>query len=362
MVGAIKLLEIPAIMLALETDPALPAVATTQLPAPRVRAKFQPIAGLAPHPSPSAMTPSAPLPMTQPSAPSVVPEAAPPAAIKTTVFAAEQRPHSPWTAPKAPLTSPFGVASPKLELGRPAPVAEADEGIEGVRKLIFGRHMTEVQTKVAELQMALSGEMKRLREALMGRVDEMAGYLHRDMVILREETQREISQLKTDLFTAATTLSGIRDRLTTVEAKAVEGVRESLTELDGRLLRQETAFAAALENLETNFHRTIDSKCAEALGVLAKKSDVADMLQKMGTLIEQTVDETPAAQVSAPVTAPPQKEVVATSELGWFAAPPSAPLPPPSAVWPSLAKVNANGTVADWSAGDGNPFPHSLIA
>lgn len=231
-----------------------------------------------------------------------------------------------------------------------------------MRKLIFGRHMAELQTKVAELQMALSGEIKRLREALMGRVDEMAGYLHRDMVILREETQREISQLKTDLFTAATTLSGVRDRLTTVEAKTVEGVRESLTELDGRLLRQETAFAIALENLETKFHRTIDSKCAAALGTLAKKSEVADMLQKMGTLLEQPVEDAPVPPAPVIATAPLQTKAPATSDLGWFAAAPSAPLPPPSAVWPSLAMGDANGTVSDWGAGCGSPFQQSLIA
>lgn len=347
-------------MLALETEPTSTAVATTALPAPRVKAKFQPIAGLAPHP-PELPPASSPAPVVQHQTPvQIAPSQHAP--MKTTVFAAEQRPHSPWAAPKAPLSSPFGISVPKIELGRPAPLAEADEGIEGVRKLIFGRHMTELQTKVAELQMALSGEIKRLREALMSRVDEMAGYLHRDMVILREETQREVSQLKTDLFTAATTLSGVRDRLTTVETKAVEGVRETLTELDSRILRQETAFATALENLETKFHRTIDSKCADALAVLAKKSDVADMLQKMGALLEQPAEMLQELPASTLVAAPEAAKASATTDLGWFAAAPSSPLPPPSAVWPSLAKVDASGTVADWSAGDSNPFQQSLIA
>ena len=356
-------------MIALENNPASPVVATP-LPAPRVKAKLQPIAGLAPHPSQAQATAVAPVPFVQPAPAPATLDQPPQAmkAMKATVFAAEQRPHSPWFGAKAPSPSPFGIAAPKIDLGRPALIAETEEGIEGVRKLIFGRHMVELQTKVAELQMSLSGEIKRLREALMMRVDEMAGYLHRDMVILREETQGEISQLKTDLFTAATTLSGVRDRLTAVETRGVEGVlREALTELDGRILRQETAFATALDNLEAKFHRTIDTKCADALAVLAKKSDVADMLQKMGSLLElpavspEEVLESPPAAVVMP---PEERQTPAACDPGWFAAPPSAPLPPPSSVWSSLAKNDGcDRSVADWSVAEGNSlFNHSLIA
>lgn len=321
-------------MLALQTENPAVVVATAPLPEPRIKPKLQPLAGLTVHQPSHAQAPFqqpvvAPI-MHQPAP--VSPPAAP-QNMKATVFAAESRPHSPWAASIAPKASPFTAAQAVRELGTPAPIPDQDEGIDGVRKLIFGRHMNEMQTKVAELQMALGGEIKRLREALMNRVDEMAGCLHRDMVILREETQREISHLKTDLFTAATSLSGLRDRMNTVEKKALEETRAALADVDTRITRQESAFATALENIEFKLTTTIDSKCAAALAVLAKKSDVAEVLSKMGSLLEE-----------------PFRPV----DSGWIA-------PAPAAIkvagtWATLAEdKNGEPSVGEW-APSGNPF------
>ena len=275
-------------MLVLQTDNTACAAATAPIPETRVKPKLQPLAGLTVH-QPSHAAAPLPQPVITPilHQPAPVQPVAAPDNMKATVFAAENRPASPWAAPVAPKTSPFAAAQMVRELGIPAPLPDQDESIEGVRKLIFGRHMNEMQTKVAELQMALSGEIKRLREALMNRVDEMAGYLHRDMVILREETQREMNLLKTDLSTAATSLSGLRDRLGNVEKRAVEETRAALADIDTRITRQESSFATALDNIETKLNTTIESKCANALAVLAKKSEVAEVLSKMGTLLEE---------------------------------------------------------------------------
>ena len=115
--------------------------------------------------------------------------------------------------------APKPAVTPKADLGTQTGLPDTDDGIEGVRKLLFGRHLTEIQTKVGEMQMSLNGEMKRLREAVMNRVDEMAGYLHRDMLVLREEMLAELGQVKNDLFAAATGMSGLRDSTAMVSAR-----------------------------------------------------------------------------------------------------------------------------------------------
>ena len=281
------------------------------LPAVTVKPKLRPVAGIAsPAPAPAAPKLAAE-PTVNGEAPPA-PAAALQAQTRSMVFTADGPPTSPWTAGVVRIPQVRQEVPTKPVLGTPAELPDADDGIEGVRKLLFGRHMSEMQTKVAELHMALAGEMKRLREALMNRVDEMSGYLHRDMVVLRNEMQREMAQMKTDLFAAATALSSVKDRVLSVETKAREEVVTALTEIDCRLARQESAFTSALDQIETKLGRTLDSKCGEALAVFAKKSEIAELLTQMGTLVGQ---QTPGV------------------ELGWFSAecPPAAPVAPPSA-------------------------------
>ena len=270
---------------------AAPSQATAPVAVPAASTLAKPV------PAPAAASTVAAVP-----APPVQPVAAPKQNIRSTIFSAEGRPASPWTgggarvAPKPPVT-------PKADLGMQTDLPEADGGIEGVRKLLFGRHLTEIQTKVAEMQMSLNGEMKRLREAVMNRVDEMAGYLHRDMLVLREEMLAELGQVKNDLFAAATGMSGLRDRLLVVETKDREEAIAKLTDIDSRVTRQQRAFEAALDKIDTRLNEVVDEKCTEALVDLTTKSDIAQILSQMGTLVAQA---TPGV------------------ELGWFAAAPVA--------------------------------------
>lgn len=316
------------------------AVATAPLTAQTVKPKFQPLAGLTAATTEPRAQVNVPAPVP---APLVLPVAAPQQNIRSTVFTSEGRPDSPW-AKGAARTSPVPAPHSRHAVGRPAGLPEAEDGIEGVRQLLFGRQMGEVQTKVAELQLSLNGDMKRLREALMSRVDEMSGYLHRDMVVLRDEMHREMGQLKTDLFTAATALSSVKDRLMTVETQSREETVAALADIECRMARQESAFTMALENIETKLSGTFDSKCAESLAVLAKKSEMADLLSQMGTLVAQ---ETPGV------------------DLGWFSAAPGTETKPvveakPAAgggeTWAALANgVPVDGTANDWGA-PVNPF------
>lgn len=330
------------------------AVATAPLPVPTPKARLQPVAGMT-SVSPVAQGAASPLPPPLPQASSQL--GTPPQNLRSTVFTSEARQQSPWTGGAARVT-PKPPFTPAAALGTPAELPDMEDGIEGVRKLLFGRQMIEMQTKVAELQLSLNGEMKRLREALMSRVDEMSGYLHRDMVVLRDEMQREMAQLKTDLFTAATGLSSVKDRLISVEAKNREDAAGAIAELDARIVRQESAFSSALDHVEAKIGRAMESKCAEALAVLAKKSEIAELLTQVSTLVEK---QGPAV------------------ELGWFSAGSTAPAKPQAApapvaartpdaggsgTWDALAKgLPADGSVSDWTPPVNSFMPDdSLIA
>jgi hypothetical protein len=298
----------PAYIPKLKPQPVPRAIALGASTVGQVQAAAPVAAQTAPRPAQPVIAPSATPMAAAVSAPPVQPAAAPKQNIRSTIFSAEGRPASPWTgggarvAPKPPVT-------PKADLGMQSDLPEADGGIEGVRKLLFGRHLTEIQTKVAEMQMSLNGEMKRLREAVMNRVDEMAGYLHRDMLVLREEMLAELGQVKNDLFTAATGMSGLRDRLLVVETKDRAETIAKLTDIDSRLTRQQSAFEAALDKIDIRLNEAVGAKCAEALVDLTTKSDIAQILSQMGTLVAQA---TPSV------------------ELGWLSAAPAEASAAPS--------------------------------
>lgn len=165
--------------------------------------------------------------------------------------------------------------------------------------------MADLQTKVSELKMSLSGEMSRMRAALNSRVDELAGLLHRDMVIMRDEMRRDLEQMKADIFTAATGISGVKDRIQTMEAKTHQETAAALAEADARLARQEAAYASVLDQVERRLASAIDSKCAAAMKDLVHKAEFAGVLGKMASLVEQDLPGV---------------------DLGWYSALPSAPV------------------------------------
>lgn len=341
-------------MFPLQSETENVAVATAPLPTPAPRPRFQPIAGL------SSDSPISSAPVTPEIKPQVRAQTeTPPSNMRATVFAGENRPQSPWAG--VPQTVVAKQPAAAYSLGSPAPLPEAEDGIEGVRKLLVGRQMTEMHTKVAELQLALNGEFKRLRESLMGRVDEMAAYLHRDMVVLRDEMHREMAQLKADLFTAATGLSSVKDRLMALEVRPREDTASALAEMDARIVRQESAFGAALDHVESRLETVMESKCAEALAVLVKKSEMADLLSQVGILVEKQEASVDLGWPSVPSASnSPSTPPLATSRED------SLPLSsaPERSAWETLAKSTfQDGTVSDWTQPAGFPPSHdSLIA
>lgn len=251
--------------------------------------KLSPLAGLIVSPtSPiqSFDTPESPtqfLAPRTPTAPQSEP-AAGPKSLRTTVYSPEKRQVSPWSSPSANLSA-RELVKPVEDRGTPQSLPTADSGIEGIRDLLFGSALLEIRTKVAELQLSLNGELKRLRDSLMERMDEMAASLHRDMIVLREETQNQVAQLKTDVFTAATAISGTRDHLAGVELKAREELGQSVADIYGRMAKQETKMVNMLDSLQEKVGKEIESTLAASMTEMAKKSDVANLLNQVSLMV-----------------------------------------------------------------------------
>lgn len=217
--------------------------------------------------------------------------------MRSVVFTGD-RPQSPWAAASL---RPSVAPAPATTYGTPNPLPEPEAGIDGIRKLVLGQHLSDVQTKVAELQLSLNGEANRIRAAVMQRVDELAGQLHRDMVILREEMRHEIGLLKADLFAAATSLSAVKDHVGQIEGNVRHATHAAIADFDGRLSRQEFAFSSALENAEAKLRGTIESRCADAFGQLVRKSEIVRHLAQVGDrLMRESGAENPLAATASP--------------------------------------------------------------
>ncbi len=278
---------------------------------------IRPLAPVGGHPQPA----SKPLPQAVPAPSLIAAQPTGPVQSRTTVFPPGNgnSPQSPWAVPGARLAVKAQPSGARPAFGRPA-VTPATDDLEELRKLVLGHHLAEVQTKVAELQLSLGGEIKRLRNALMERVDEMSGYLHKDMVILREEMHREVDLMKTDLFAAATGLSSVKDRLGGIEQKSREQTEAAIAQVDERLSRVAGEFQTSLAQLEQRMKNNIDTRCADALEAMVRKTEMAGLLADFSVLL--------------------CKEPPSDPGLAWFSAP-----PPPAAKSPSPPS-----SAADWSA------------
>lgn len=252
-------------------------------------------------PSPSRIA------LTPPRRPAPPPEpAAPKEGIRTTLLFSGEQPHSPWSTPA--WQGKIGeVAEHAFPLGQERPMPTTGDGMDGVRRLILGRQFSEMQTKVAELQMSLNGEMKRIRDMVLQRVDEMAALMHRDMVVLRQEMAGEVDQLKKDIFTAATDLSMAKDRLAQIEARTAEHFSTSAQDLDARLNQQSHALTDALCGLEDRMKTLVSGEMGKATKIAGQalpRQEMAELLQTSASRLESVRGhEIETGWPSAPVVA-----------------------------------------------------------
>ena len=84
-------------------------------------------------------------------------------------------------------------------------------GLETMRMQMFGRYYEELEGRMKELRQVLDGGVSRARKAMLDRVDELGAALHRDTVSLRQEVQKELEDLKRDVFTTVT--KALTDRI-----------------------------------------------------------------------------------------------------------------------------------------------------
>jgi exonuclease VII large subunit len=112
---------------------------------------------------------------------------------------------------------------------RPAAVIAAAQGLADqldAKSLdTFGRYYEQLEGRLKELRESFEGGLARSRQSTMERVEELAGALHRDMMTLRQEQQRELEDLKRDVFTAVMSLSAVNDRITAAENRAEQQIQ-----------------------------------------------------------------------------------------------------------------------------------------
>jgi hypothetical protein len=113
---------------------------------------------------------------------------------------------------------------------------------------MFGRYYEELEGRMKELRQAVDGGLSRSRRAMLERVDELSAGLHRDMMTFRQEQQREMEELKRDVFTAVMSLSAINDRISAAEmsmSQRVDTLQHALTLLAKQTAPQMLAVGAA---------------------------------------------------------------------------------------------------------------------
>jgi hypothetical protein len=110
----------------------------------------------------------------------------------------------------------------------PAVVAAARELAEQLttqRLELFGRYYEELELRMRELRDAMDAGLARSRLSMTERTDDVAAALQRDTMSLRQEQQREIEDLKHDVFTAVMSLSAVNDRINAVESRLADQVQ-----------------------------------------------------------------------------------------------------------------------------------------
>ena len=146
------------------------------------------------------------------------------------------------------------MESMRQALQEPMHESPAGVGLDTMRMQMFGRYYEELEGRMKELRQVLDGGVARARKAMMERVDELGTALHRDMVSLRQEVQKDLEDLKRDVFTTVMSVSAINDRMGMAESRNREtwmAVTKTLTD------RIETQAAACHESL-TTFRNSLD--------------------------------------------------------------------------------------------------------
>jgi hypothetical protein len=152
----------------------------------------------------------------------------------------------------------------------PAPL-ESAASLETLRMEMFGRYYEELEGRMKELRTVVEGGVTRARKAMLDRVDELGSALHRDMVSLRQEMQKELEDLKRDVFTTVMGVSAINDKIGLSESRNRETWIAVTKALSDRIDQQAKTNADALERFRSGADESLDHRVVKVVeGTLMK--------------------------------------------------------------------------------------------
>jgi hypothetical protein len=94
--------------------------------------------------------------------------------------------------------------------------------LDAARLEMFGRYYEDLEARMQALHDVVESGLARSRQSVLDKVQELSSALHRDLVAMRQEQQRELEDLKRDVFTAVMSLSAVNDRISALERNMQE--------------------------------------------------------------------------------------------------------------------------------------------
>ena len=209
-------------------------------------------------------------------------------------------PTSPYTTPEMrPATAPampqtgglpgLSVEAMVQALQQP-PTQETASSLETLRMQMFGRYYEELEGRMKELRQVLEGGVTRARKAMLERVDELGAALHRDMVALLMETQKELEDLKRDVFTTVMSVSAINDKMGLAESRNRETWVAVTKALADRIDQQAKASSEAIERFRAGADESLDQRVVRV---------VESTLMKLASARREHAEQRPAESKAA---------------------------------------------------------------
>ena len=152
-------------------------------------------------------------------------------------------------------TALMGALQPQMR----SPEAEASS-LETLRQQMFGNYYREIEGKMGELRSSMTGDLVRSRRLLMERMDELGAGLHRDMVAMRQEMQKELEDLKRDVFSAVMSISALNDKLGLTDSRFRETWMAVTKALTDRIDNQAIGLATSLKGMEARLDQTVEER------------------------------------------------------------------------------------------------------
>ncbi len=169
----------------------------------------------------------------------------------------------PQAAARPPTTSMGGVSATALiaSLEQKQQGQEPDaSSLETLRMQMFGSYYKEIEGRMGELRGVTDGALARSRRALMERMDELGAGLHRDMVALRQEMQKELEDLKRDVFSAVMSISALNDKLGLTDSRFRETWMAVTKALTDRIDNQAAGLATTVKGMETKMDQMVEDR------------------------------------------------------------------------------------------------------